>query len=224
MTLNAKNNTKFESVKPIKSNFEDVHSSKSSNLQKRKRNQQDEELDKLPPIIPIAESGHGHGIQPPFNIRIQFNDNSNLAKETINLSQIKGTSAEHHLIDSNFKPKQEFINKRFRKVWKWIQNNPNNNENVIFPSKIVLAKITDDDYYVVEGLRRVIALKYSNIKTITVYVLDYREVYNKILQRRKNIEIQKKRYKNDIVHSNSNFKPVKPRIRPTPVLKKLPRK
>ncbi len=223
MTLNAKKTSKFDSVKTIKNEFDDSHLPRNNlNTKKKILISSNEELKKVPPVIPIAESGHGQ--QPPFNIRIQYNDKSALTKETVSLNMIKGTVSDSHLIDSNFQPKSGFINKRFRKTWAWIHLNPNNNENVIFPSTIVLAKITDKDYYVVDGLRRVIALKFSNIKAVSALVIDYRDVYNKILQRRKNIELQKKQYKNDIIHSNRNFKPVKPKIRPTPVLKGQPRK
>ncbi len=223
MTLNIKKNSKYERVKAIKSEIADVESSKGiSNLGKINDINSEEELKKFPPVIPIAESGHG--LQPPFNIRIQFNEKSTFIKETINLNKIKGTISDYHLIDSDFHPKREFVNKRFRKVWQWVQNNPNNNENVILPSNIILAKITENDYFVVEGLRRVIALKFSNIKTVTALVMDYRDVYNKILQRRENIELKKSMSKNEIIHSNSNFKPLKPRIRPTPIIKGQPRK
>ena len=223
MTLNVKKTSKFDSVKTIKNEFDDSQLPKSSVMTNKKLLiSSNEEFDKVPPVIPIAESGYGQ--QPPFNIRIQYNDKSNLIKETVSLNMIKGTVSDHHLIDSDFQPKRAFINKRFRKTWSWVHLNPNNNENVIFPSTIILAKITEKDYYVVEGLRRVIALKFSNIKAVSALVIDYRDVYNKILQRRQNIELQKKQNKNDIIHSNRNFKPVKPRIRPTPVLKGQPRK
>ena len=223
MTLNARKTSKFDNVKTTKHEFDDNELLRaSSTVEKKIIISSDDELKKVPSVIPITDSGHG--LQPPFNIRIQYNDKSDLIKETVSLNMIKGTVTDQHLIDSEFHPKRSFVNKRFRKVWTWIQSNPNNNENVILPSTIVLAKITDKDYYVVEGLRRVVALKFSNIKAISVFVIDYRDVYNKILQRRKNIEQQKKRSKNDIIHANSNFKPVKPRIRPTPVLKGQPRK
>ena len=221
MTVNSKlkKNSQFSS-KVLKNEVE-IESQDVSNFEKIIHIRSIKELNNIP-VIPIAESGHG--LQPPFNMRIQFNDKSTFTKETVNLNKIKGTVSDHHLIDPDFRPKREFVNKRFRKVWQWVHNNPNNNENVILPSTIILAKITEEDFYVVEGLRRVIALKFSNVKTVTALVVDYREVYNKILQRRKNIELQKKQSKSDIIHSNTNFKPTKPRIRPTPVIKGQPRK
>ena len=222
ITLNGKKKLKCESVRTIKSEIDDIQPKSLPNLQKLIQINSGKEFKDIPPVIPIAESGHG--LIPPFNIRIQYNNRSTFFKETINLDKIKGTVSNNHLIDSNFHPKREFINKRFRKVWRWIQNNPNNNENIIYPSSIVLAKITDNDYYVVDGLRRVVALKFSNIKTVTALVMDYREVYDKILERRKRIELQKKQAKTDIIHSNSGFKPVKPRIRPTPIIKGQRRK
>lgn len=210
-------------MKTIKTDFDEVQPVKGiDNLQKSIRIPEDEQVSQKLPIIPIAQSGYG--IQPPFNIRVQFNEKTILRKETIHLNKIKGTTIKAHLIDSEFRPSREFVNKRFRKVWKWIHNNPNNDEHIIYPTNIVLAKIKDDEYYVVSGLRRVIALKHSNFKTISVLVIDYRDVYNKILERRKRIEIQKKQNKNDIIYSNRNFKPVKPRIRPTPIIKGQPRK
>lgn len=211
------------SVKTIKAEIDEIQTSKGiTNLQKVIRASHDAVSEQTPPVIPIAHSGRG--IQPPFNIRIQFNNKTNLIKETIPLTKIKGTAIKNQLIDSEFKPFREFVNKRFRKVWKWIHNNPNNDEHVIFPSNIVLAKITDEDYYVVKGLRRIIALKHSNFKTLSVLVIDYRDVYNKILDRRKRIEEQKRQNKNEILDSNRNFKPVKPRIRPTPIIKGQKRK
>ena len=210
-------------MKTIKSEFEEVQTAKGLQKFPKIIKESSEKRTKIiPPIIPIVESGQCP--QPPFNIRIQYNNRTALMKENINLSKIKGTTAKAHLIDSDFKPKREFVNKRFRKVWRWIQLNPNNDENIIFPSNVIVAKITDDDYYVVQGLRRVVALKNSNIHTISAMVIDYRDVYNKILDRRKKIEIQKKQNKSDIIHSNSSLKPVKPRIRPTPILKGQPRK
>ena len=186
-------------MKTIKSNFDDIQTTKGiHSFQKfdKEETKKKKRHTILPPIIPIAESGHG--LQPPFNIRIQYTNKSNLVKETINLSKIKGvTSNKIHFIDSDFKPKREFVNKRFRKVWKWIQHNPNNNENVIFPSSVLVAKITDEDYYVVQGLRRVISLKHSNIQTITALVIDYRDVYNKILDRRQKIEQKKRQNKSN---------------------------
>lgn len=210
-------------MKTIKSDFDEVQSAKG--IHSFTKVEKESLLGKktVPPIIPVVESGQG--IQPPYNIRIQYNEKTPLTKENINLNKIKGTVIKAHLIDDSFRPKREFVNKRFRKVWRWIQNNPNlNNENIIFPTEVIVAKLTEEDYFVVRGLRRIVTLKHSNIQTISANVIDYRDIFNKILQRRKKIELQKKQHKNDIIHANSNFIPVKPRIRPTPVLKGQPRK
>jgi hypothetical protein len=221
MTANSKKNSKR--LKTIKNEIDDIESSKNLlDLQNIQKNNYENNLVNLPPVIPVGNSSNG--LVPPFNIRVQLTNNLPLIKETIYLNKVKGTTSDSHLIDSEFRPKREFINKRFRKVWKWIQCNPNNEEHVIFPSNIILVKITDDDYYVVQGLRRVVTLKHSNIKTISALIVDYRDVYNKIVERREKIELQKKQQKNDIIYSNSSFKPMKPRIRPTPILKGQPRK
>ena len=167
-------------MKTIKTEFDEIQTVKGiANLQKTIRVPEEEQTKQRPPVIPVAQSGHG--IQPPFNIRVQYNDKTILKKETIQISKIIGTTTKAHLIDSEFRPARQFVNKRFRKVWKWIQNNPNNDEHIIYPTNIILAKIKEDEYYVVNGLRRVIALKYSNFKTVSVLVIDYRDIYNKRL-------------------------------------------
>ncbi len=169
------------------------------------------------PKIPIVDSGRG--LNPKFNIRIIITEQTVFEREIVNLEKIKGTVNNSESIDQNFNPKRHFINKRFRKVWRWILLHPNNNENIIFPTDIILAKITNEEYYVVEGLRRVVALKKSDIKTISALILDYRDVYNKILEYRRNINMKKKNKKEFTPLFSSSTKLVKPGLKPTPVLK-----
>ena len=99
-------------------------------------------------------------------------------------------------MDKDFNPKRHFVNKRFRKTWRWIHGHPNNNENVIFPTKkLILAKTTSNDYFV------------------------FQDVYNKILQYRQKIESQKQLKKKNLLQSNNPTKLVRQRIRPTPIVK-----
>ena len=107
-------------------------------------------------------------------MKLHRNDYLDSTREIVKLANIQGTINYCDKIDSHFNPTRTYVNKRFRKVWKWIQNNPNNNENVIFPTDILLIKLNKNDYFVIEGLRRVVCLKYSKIKAITTRVLDYR--------------------------------------------------
>ena len=125
------------------------------------------------PIIPIVEQGEG--IHLAIKLNLIYNYDLSYPHELVQLCNIKGTLYHYDKIDSDFKPKRLYVNKRFRKVWKWIQTNINNNENIIFPTDILLLKLTDEDYFVIEGLRRVICLKHSKIKVITALVLDYQK-------------------------------------------------
>lgn len=169
------------------------------------------------PSIPVVDSGHA--LTPKFHLRVQIDDNSELTKEIVNLDLIKGTVKNAESIDENFNPKSHFANKKMRKVWKWILLHPNNNENVIFQTDIILAKITNDEFYVIEGMRRIVALKKSDVKVISAFIIDYREVYNKILEYRSTVETKKQQRKNNASLSSSSTKFIKPHLKPTPILK-----
>jgi len=123
------------------------------------------------PVIPIVEHGEGQHLTGKLNLKSKLDVGTTL--EIVKLCNIKGTLYHYDEIDINFRPKRTYVNKRFRKVWKWIKNNSNNNEDIIFPTTIVLLKLTDEDYFVIEGLRRVICLKHSKIKVITAQILTY---------------------------------------------------
>ena len=179
----------------------------------------------LPPEIPIADETNG--LAPPLNLRFHITEESELKLENVPVDKIVGTTVNAHLIDSNFRPKKVFINKKFRKVWKWIQNNPNNRSNneFIFNSEsIVLAKVKDDEYYIIEGLRRLVALKHSNFVHIYAQTIDYRAIYDKIVERRTMLLEHRQKHKLQNISTNSSFKPVKQKIKPTPILKGPPRK
>ena len=160
------------------------HLKKESSLENKKFSKKN--LNTSIPSIKTVDQGTG--LVPPFDLKINFITNSKLKKEIINLKTIRGTIFQSNEIDRNFNPKKTFVNKRFRKVWKWIQASPINNENVIFPTDIVLIKLTNEDYFVIEGLRRIVCLKHSKIKSITAFVLDYRDSFNQISSTRKALD------------------------------------
>lgn len=122
------------------------------------------------PVIPSVENGTG--LAPPSDMLKKINKNTKHRKELVELKNIIGTVYKAEEIDEVFRPKRKFVNKKFRKVWKWIQANQKNDENIILPTEIILIKSKDNDYFVVDGLRRVVSLKYSNIVFITANVID----------------------------------------------------
>lgn len=146
-----------------------------------------------PPRIPVSDLSIGQ--TPPMHLRMQSKIKN---KELVLVDQIVGVVSQNHLIDSDFRPKPSFVNKRFRKVWLWVHRNKNSTN---FDSQtIILAKLEDNSFYVLNGLRRVCAIKQTNIVKIDAQVSDFRHIYKRHLERQK-----------DIKNTQLSFKPIKPK-------------
>ena len=165
------------------------------------------------PEIPIADLSDSK--KPPINLRIH---NTKKSLEIVKIQDIVGIAFENAILDSEFKPKHKFRNKAYRKVWKWVHQNPT--DKTTFDSQtITLAKVKENNYYVMEGIRRVSALKFSRFESVKAEVIDYTGIYNKILERKEKVKKLRSQSTKQIIKKNTGFKPVKPSFKPTPIKK-----
>lgn len=173
---------------------------------------------KLNSILPIyiPKADYSEVKKPPINLRIH---NTKIIKEVVALDDIKGLAFNNYQLDDHFVPKSEFNNKKYRKVWKWVQNYPMSKESTFNGKSVTLAKVKNNEYYVLEGVRRISALKFSDFEKIDAHIIDYTDIYKKIIERKKIVNKIKSNSAKQIVKSNTSFKPVKPRIKPTPIKK-----
>lgn len=124
-----------------------------------------------PPQIPKATRKLGN--RPPISLRKRKEP----ITEVVPLEAVVGVVRNNHWIDEEFKPKSSILNKRFRKVWRWIHTQAAIRENY-HGETIVLARVEENGYYVVEGLRRIIALKHASPTVeIRAKVVDYQQEY-----------------------------------------------
>lgn len=139
-----------------------------------------ERVDKGPPP-PIPRPLKTMGKRPPISLRARKTPET----ELVSLSSIVGVVKNPHWIDADFRPKPNIVNKRFRKVWMWVHSQSRDRQSFDSDS-ILLARVEDDKYFVVEGLRRVIALKHltPDTKEIKARVMDFRDVYQKSMERK----------------------------------------
>ena len=166
-----------------------------------------------PPKIPKSDLTELK--KPPINLRIH---NTKVIEEKIEIKNIVGLAFEQNLLDDKFRPKSKFNNKKYRKVWKWIHGNPLPDDTFVSKS-ITLAKIGANEYYVIEGIRRVSALKQSKFKFLKSQIIDYTEIYNKILERKNRVKKLKSQSNKQIIKANTTFKPKKLSMKPTPIKK-----
>lgn len=123
-----------------------------------------------PPPIPVG--GKGMGERPPLALRARKEAELGI----VAVSDVVGVVRNPHWVDDEFRPKRRVVNKRLRKVWRWISGQSPDRKDY-HSNTMVLARV-DERYYVVEGLRRMIALKQLRPEAeVRVQVLDYREEY-----------------------------------------------
>ena len=89
-------------------------------------------------------------------------------KERVQLRDIKGSFRDNQLFDRFFRPK--IINKRIRRIYEWIAEQQRTRRSF---NGISLTKLSDREYYVYEGVRRVSALKNLGWREIDVGVADF---------------------------------------------------
>lgn len=124
---------------------------------------------------PIPKAGRTMGQRPPISLRAK----KTAEQAEVPMTGIVGVAQNPHWVDKEFHPKTTILNKRFRKVWRWVHNQPPTKVDYGVDT-IVLAQVEEGRYYVVEGLRRVVALKHAcPDKIIQARVLDYRQEYEK---------------------------------------------
>ena len=114
-------------------------------------------------IIPQADSSTL--MYPPFKISGRP---PRVMKERVRLRDIKGSLRDNQLFDRFFRPK--VVNKKIRKIWEWIANQQRSRRSF---GSISLTKISNHEYYVYEGVRRVSALKHLGWREIDVLVADF---------------------------------------------------
>lgn len=113
--------------------------------------------------IPQADSSTL--MTPPYKIEGRP---PRVMKERVNLRDIKGSLKENELFDRFFRPK--IINKKIKRIWKWIAGQQKSRKTF---DGISLTKISNREYYVFEGTRRISALKHLGWRQIDVIVADF---------------------------------------------------
>ena len=103
--------------------------------------------------------------RPPYKIQGRPR---RITKERVRLRYIRGSLKDNELFDNDFRPKA--INKKIRKIWKWIDGQERTRKSF---EGISLSKISDKEYYVYEGVRRISALKHLGWEVIDVSVADF---------------------------------------------------
>ncbi|MHA2362473.1 MAG: hypothetical protein ACXAC7_00850 [Candidatus Hodarchaeales archaeon] len=169
----------------------------------------------IPPKIPISQNSLGK--RPEINLQIKTGNNE---KDIVKLNHVVGVVNNSHKIDADFRPKSSFVNKRFRKVWRWIHSQPKSRKN--FDSDTIhLARLDENVYYVIGGLRRVCALKHAEFSDLVANVFDYRDQYKKYLERQNAINKVNKEIR---TRDMTKTRVIARRIRtPTPVLRAPPK-
>ena len=114
-------------------------------------------------IIPQADSSTL--MYPPYKVSGRP---PRVMKERVRLRDIKGSLRDNQLFDRFFRPK--VVNKKIRKIWEWIANQQKSRRTF---GGISLTKISNHEYYVYEGIRRVSSLKHLGWREIDVLVADF---------------------------------------------------
>lgn len=135
--------------------------------------------------------------KPPYKIQGRPR---RITKERVRLKYIRGSIKDNELFDRDFRPKA--INKKIRKIWKWIAGQERTRKSF---EGISLSKISEKEYYVYEGIRRISALKHLGWEVIDVSVADFSYLkYNAPYPRTTSRPRQFNNYKPNEVESKPN--------------------